>query len=243
MADEHRPFERYRREIPPRINPDTEDILKQITAGYEDAKGHLTYLESEFERLVRFELIEPMAGHRLARDCRGMQKTLHANTLGAIHASDGNDPHFIADRAKYTHAILNYQLAQMQYQIGELATLGRFERTEHHDLQWGFFNADTICYALWAGIVEATVDWSIDGGDFHTGFYSDGRMITTKINLGLSRELIDVIWPNDHDDLCGDGPITDWYRGIIAHIEPPEPSKKPWSGCSIKIDISRVLEG
>lgn len=83
MAGENPPFEPYRREIPPRINPDTEDMIKQITGGYEDAKGHLTYLESEFERLVRFELIEPMAGHRLARDCRGMQKTLYANTLGA----------------------------------------------------------------------------------------------------------------------------------------------------------------
>ena len=230
----------YRREIPPRINPDTEDMIKQITGGYQAVRGYLTDLESEFGRLVDSELIYPEDGRGLQQDCQQLYEILYDNTL--IRAWDGKNPHFIADRAKYCQAILNYQLAQMQYFLGELATLGRLDDKEHYNLQRGFFNADGISYDLWVQLVDATVDWSVDGAEFHTGFYFDGRMIETKIDLGLTREQIDAIWPLDHDELCGDGPIADWYRGIIAHIEPPEPSKKRWLG-SITIDISRVLEG
>jgi hypothetical protein len=41
----------YRREFPPRINPDTGDMIRQIEGGYEKVQGHLAWLEDEFGRL------------------------------------------------------------------------------------------------------------------------------------------------------------------------------------------------
>ena len=232
----------FRREIPPRINPDTEDMIKQIRKGYEAVTGHLTSLEGEFGRLVDSELIDPEDGRGLQQDCLQLYEVLYENTEGAIRAWDGVDPHFIADRAKYCYAVLMYQLAQMQYYVGELATLGRLDRKANHDLQWEWFGGTgEITQDLWAGIVEATVDWSIDGGGFHTGFYGDGRMVVTDIVLQLPRDGFDAIWPHDNDDLS-DGPIWRHPRATVCHIEPPEPQDKGFPDRAIKVDISRMLQ-
>jgi hypothetical protein len=181
------------REIPPRINPDTEDMVKKIRNCYDAANGHLTWLEDEFDRPVDSELIDPEDGRGLQQDCQQLYEVLYENTKGAIHTWDGVDPHFIADRATYCRAILNHQLVQMQYFLCELATLGRLDREANRHLQWDFFNADGITYILWVKFVEATEDWSIDGGDFHTNFYRDGRVVAI-INLRLPRDARKAIW-------------------------------------------------
>jgi hypothetical protein len=229
----------FRREIPPRINPDTDNMIEQINRGYEKVKNHLSWLEDEFGRLVNTGALDPEAGCDLAQDCQRLYELLYDNTRGVTW--NRHDPHLIADRAKYCEAVLMYELSQMQYRIGELATLGCLDRKENRRLQWDFFNSDGIVYDLWAGIVEATVDWSIDGGDFSACFYRDGRMVTTKIDLGLPRDAYDLIWPHHNDDLCGDGPIWKHPRGTLCHIEAPEPQDGPFPSRGIRVEVGYLL--
>jgi hypothetical protein len=228
----------FRREIPPRINPDTNNMIEQINRGYEIVKGHLSWLENEIDRLVNTGALDPEAGCDLAQDCQRLYELLYDNTRRVTW--NRRDPHFIADRVKYCGALLLYELAQMQYRIGELATLGRLDREANHSLQWGVFNFDGIAYDV-VDMAEATVDWSIEGGDFHARFYRDGRIIETKIDLCLPRDAYDLIWPHHNDDLCGDGPIQHYPRGTLCHIEAPESHDKPFSHRGIKIEVGYLL--
>ena len=225
----------YERQIPPRINPDTDNMIRQIEGCYVDTENELTWLEDKFGELVHIGKLDPEAGHGLQETCRQLNDVLYDNTAGAIRAWDGGNPHFIADRVKYCFATLVYQLAQMQYHLAELAGTGRLDRHANHDLQWAWF--EPALSTIYHGTVMAVVDLKYWDGmwDWHGGTYEDGRVVITKIDLGGPE---DALFPYN-ELLCGDGPIAEHPLSTVCHIEPVEQKDKSYH--HLMVDLSHTL--
>ena len=115
-------------------------MLRQIRECYDTMGSELTLLQDEFGELVQTGKLR--SGCR-QRGCRRIVVSFtrsSARTPWHIRAWDGENPHFVADRAKYYFAVLIYRLAMMQYSLAELAGTGRLDRDANEDLQFVWFS-------------------------------------------------------------------------------------------------------
>ena len=128
----------------------------------------------------------------------------------------------VTDLVKYIYAGLSNAIADLQFQLAELAGTGKLNPQANHDLlQFGW------CLRTWEFLQDHTTarvrrahhtcdcDW-----DRFDNTYSNGLQVMTRVDIE-PHETADDHWQfNEH--LCGDGPIQEYPRVGVYHIsEPP----------------------
>lgn len=126
----------------------------------------------------------------------------------------------VTDMLKYLYATLSRAIAQLQYQLAELAGTGRLDPDSNTDLQFNW------CFTYWEFLYRNTtvavryedldddLEW-----DIHDNTYSTGRQVMTRVNIEPQETDEDHWQYNKY--LCGDGPIQEYPRGAISHIAEP----------------------
>lgn len=128
----------------------------------------------------------------------------------------------VTDLVKYVYARLANAIAELQFQLAELADTGKLDPQANMDLlQFGWcFPTWEFLYHNTTAIVRRehdTCDWDWDRFD---NTYSNGLQVKSRVDVE-SREIADDRWEfNQH--LCADGPIQEYPRSGVYHIsEPP----------------------
>jgi hypothetical protein len=131
---------------------------------------------------------------------------------------DVND---LTDLIKYIYAMLSKAIAELQYRLAELAGTGKLDPEANlHELQFGWcLPAYEFLYSNTTAAVRRdhdTSDWDWDTFD---NTYSNGLQVMSQIRVE-PEETADDQWEfNEH--LCGDGPVQDYRRRTVSHINPP----------------------
>lgn len=127
----------------------------------------------------------------------------------------------VTDLVKYVYARLANAIAELQFQLAELAGTGKLDPHANMNLQsgWCFPTWEFLYYNTTAMVRRKhdTCDWDWDRFD---NTYSDGRQVMSRVDVA-SHESAQLHWEfNEH--LRGDGPIQEYPRNGVYHIsEPP----------------------
>lgn len=128
----------------------------------------------------------------------------------------------VADLVKYVYARMAKAIAELQFQLAELAGTGKLDPQANMDLlQFGW------CVRTWEFLYYNTTervrrghdtsDWDWDRFD---NTYSNGLQVMSRIDVEPYETAVDRWEFNEH--LCGDGPIQEYPRSGVYHIsEPP----------------------
>jgi len=126
----------------------------------------------------------------------------------------------VTDLLKFVYASLSRAIAELQYQLAELAGAGRLDLDANEDLQWNW------CFSQWEFLDCNTInavrdennfdELECDGGD---NVYASGRQVMTRVYIE-PHETNESHW-QFNKYLCGDGPIQEYPRGAIFHIAEP----------------------
>jgi hypothetical protein len=132
----------------------------------------------------------------------------------------------VTDMVKYLFATLSRAIAELQYQLAELAGTGRLDTEANEHLQWNW------CFRYWEFLYNNTTaavrneetsdDWN---WDTHDNTYSTGQQVMSRVQVEPHETDEDHWQYNEH--LCGDGAVQEYPRGAISHIsEPPLGGRK-----------------
>lgn len=132
----------------------------------------------------------------------------------------------VTDMVKYLFATLSRAIAELQYQLAELAGTGRLDTEANEHLQWNW------CFRYWEFLYNNTTaavrneetsdDWDWDTYD---NTYSTGQQVMSRVQVEPHETDEDHWQYNEH--LCGDGAVQEYPRGAISHIsEPPLGGRK-----------------
>jgi hypothetical protein len=122
----------------------------------------------------------------------------------------------VTDLVKYVYANLAKAIAELQYQLAELAGTGKLDPDANHDLQWNW------CHSTWEFLYHNTTarirrehdtcDWDWDRFD---NTYANALQVMSRVD-------VEPVETDDHwefnEHLCGDGPIQEYPRNGAYHI-------------------------
>lgn len=127
----------------------------------------------------------------------------------------------LADILKFIYATLSRAIAELQFQLAELAGTGRLDPEANERLQFEW------CFPYWeflyANTTRAVRNEDTDDGywDTYDNTYSTGQQVMTRLDVEPP-ETPEKYWQYNKY-LCGDGPIREYPRGAIFHIAKPRP--------------------
>jgi hypothetical protein len=174
---------------------------------------HMARWEQEQKEFIeRLKLHEELEGHW----CAPFIQRLPPPRREDLDVDD------VTDLVKYVYAGLSNAIAELQFQLAELAGTGKLDPQANMDLlQFGW------CHPTWEFLYYNTTarvrrghdacDWDWDRFD---NTYSNGLQVMSRVDVE-PYEIAEDRWEfNEH--LCGDGPIQEYPRNGVYHIsEPP----------------------
>ena len=128
----------------------------------------------------------------------------------------------VTDLVKYVYAGLSKAIAELQFQLAELAGTGKLDLQANKDLlqfgwclrTWEFLYCNTTARVRRE---HDTNDWDWDRFD---NTYSNGVQVMSRVDVEPCEIADDLGDFNEY--LCGDGPIQEYPRiGIYHIVEPP----------------------
>jgi hypothetical protein len=124
----------------------------------------------------------------------------------------------LTDLVKYVYAGMAQRIAELQYTLAELAGSGKLDPQANMDLQFGCFHAWEFLYRNTTATVRREHDTNDEDWNLHDNMYSPALTVRHRVDIEPAET--DDHWQfNEH--LCGDGPIVEYPRNAVFHIEEP----------------------